>query len=100
MRADQARDFIGKGHPGGRSARWLADPGSEVVGLLSGLSLANHSDPGSFLVVQASSTQPRRIPVRRLLGGRMDWHLALTFPRLFQLVVACQFRASYQDLRS
>ena len=54
-----------------RSARWLTDPGSEVLGFLSGLSLANHSDPGSFLVVQASNTQPRRIPLRRVLGGRM-----------------------------
>lgn len=71
------------------SATWLADPGFVVVGLVSGLSLANHCDPGSFLVVQASSTQPRRVPLRRILGGHMDWHLPLTFPGLFQLVVAC-----------
>ena len=71
------------------SATWLADPGFMVVGLVSGLSLANHSGPGSFLVVHTSIVQPRWIPVRRILGRRMDWHLPLTFPGLLQLVVAC-----------
>ena len=72
-----------------RSATWLADPGFMVVGLVSGLSLANHSGPGSFVVVHTSIIQPRWIPVRRILGRLMDWHLPLTFPGLLQLVVAC-----------
>ena len=65
--ADKARDFIGKGHPGGEqegkgtqensSATWLAVSGFMVMGLVSGLSLANHSDSESFLVVHALFSQ-------------------------------------------
>ena len=65
--ADKARDFIGKGRPGGEqqvkgtqescSATWLALSGFTVMGLVSGLSLANHSDSGSFLVASASFNQ-------------------------------------------
>ena len=65
--ADKARDFIGKGHPGGEqqgkgtqencSAMWLAVSGFMVMGLVSRLSLANHSDSGSFLVAQVSLSQ-------------------------------------------
>ena len=36
---------------------WLAVSGFMVTGLVSGLSLANHSDPESFLVVHASFSQ-------------------------------------------
>ena len=71
--ADKARDFIGKGHPGGEqegqgtqencSAAWLAVLGFMVMGLVSGLSLANHSDSVSFQVVL------RSMPERRILGG-------------------------------
>ena len=66
-RVDKARDFIGKGHPGGEeqgkgtqedcSAMGLAASGFMVMGLISGLSLANHSDSESFLVVQALISQ-------------------------------------------
>ena len=66
-RADKARNFIGKGHPGREqqgkgtqencSATWLAVSGFTVTGLVSGLSLANHSDSGSFLVACASLSQ-------------------------------------------
>ena len=66
-RADKARDFIGKGRPGGEqqgkgtqencSATWLAVSGFTVIGLVSGLSPANHSDPRSFLVAWASLSQ-------------------------------------------
>ena len=59
--ADKARDFIGKGCPGGEqegkgtqencSVTWLAVSGFMVMGLVSRLSLADHSDPESFLVV-------------------------------------------------
>ena len=63
--ACKARDFIGKGRPGGEqegqgqgtqencSAIWLAVSGFMVTGLVSRLSLANHSDSESFLVVHA-----------------------------------------------
>ena len=67
--ADKARDFIGKGHPGGEqegkgtqencSVTWLAVSGFMVMGLVSGLFLANHSDSESFLVVQALFGQDR-----------------------------------------
>ena len=65
--ADKARDFIGKGHPGGEqegegtqeksSVTWLAVSGFIVMRLVSGLSLANHSESESFLVVQALLSQ-------------------------------------------
>ena len=65
--AGKARDFIGKGHPGGEqkgkgtqencSVIWLAVSGFMVMGLVSGLSLANHSDSESFLVVHALINQ-------------------------------------------
>ena len=65
--ADKARDFTGKGHPGGEqqdkgtqencSAGWLAALGFMVMGLVSGLSLANHSDSEPFLVVHALLSQ-------------------------------------------
>ena len=61
------KPFFGKGHPGGEqqgkgtqescSATWLAVSGFMVMGLVSGLPLANHSDSGSFLVVRASLSQ-------------------------------------------
>ena len=64
---DKARDFIRKGPQGGEqkgrgtqensSAIWLAVSGFMVMGLVSGLSLANHSDSESFLVVHALFSQ-------------------------------------------
>ena len=39
------------------SATWLAVSGFMVMGLVSGLSLANHSDSESFLVVHALFSQ-------------------------------------------
>ena len=61
--ADKARDFIGKGHPGrdqggkgtqeNGSATWLVVSRFMVIGVVSGLSLASHSDSEPFLVVQA-----------------------------------------------
>ena len=57
----------GRGPPGGEqqskgtqencSATWLAVTGFMVIGLVSRLSLANHSDSGSFLVTRASLSQ-------------------------------------------
>ena len=65
--ADEARDFIVKGHPGGEqqdegtqedcSAAWLAVLGFMVMELVSGLSLANYSDSWSFLVVHKLLSQ-------------------------------------------
>ena len=65
--ADKARDFIGKGHPGGEqegkgtqencSAAGLAVLGFMVMGLVSGWSLANHSNSEPFLVAHASLSQ-------------------------------------------
>ena len=40
-----------------RSATWLAVSGFMVMGLISGLSLADHSDSESFLVVHALLSQ-------------------------------------------
>ena len=60
--AGKARDFIGKGHLGGEqrtqencSATWLAVSGFMVMGLVSGWSLANHSNsvfPGGTPIAQ------------------------------------------------
>ena len=76
--ADKARDFIGKGHLGGEqqakgtqensSVTWLAVSGFMVMGLVSGLSLANHSD-SRVLPGGARLVQPRWMPERRILGG-------------------------------
>ena len=58
-----------------------------VMGLVSGLSLANHSDSESFLVVHALFSQ---MDAREKDSGRWSdmWCLLLTFPELFRLVEA------------
>ena len=65
--ADKTRDFIGKEHLGGEqwgkgtqencSATWLVVSGFMVMGLVSGWSLANHSNSESFLVVRTLLSQ-------------------------------------------
>ena len=65
--AEKTRDFIRKGHLGGEqygkgtqknsSATWLAVSDLMVMGLVSGLSLANHPDSESFLVVHTLFSQ-------------------------------------------
>ena len=65
--ANKVRDFIGKrllggGQEGNKtqenySAMWLTVAGFMVMGLVSGLSLTNHSDSGSFLVAHALLSQ-------------------------------------------
>ena len=94
--ADKARHFIGRRHPGGEqqgkgtqencSAMWLAVLGFMVMGLVSGLSLANHSDSESFLMVHTSPSQDgcHREGFWRWTDTRC---LLLTFPDLFWLVV-------------
>ena len=62
--AVKVRDFIGKGCRGGGqegegngencSATWLTVSGFMVIGLVSGLSLASHSELGSFLGAHTS----------------------------------------------
>ena len=67
------------------------------MGFVSGLSLANHSDLESFLVVHALFSQDRcqREGFWEVVG---HVYFLLTFPELFWLVVACQFHVLYQDL--
>ena len=75
--ADQARDFIEKGHLGreqeGKRTQenclvtWLVVSGFKEMEWISRLSLANHSDSGSLLVVHIA--QPRWTPARMILGG-------------------------------
>ena len=72
--ADKARDFIGKGHPGGeQQGKGTQENCSAmcfmVMGLVSKLSLANHSDSEFFLLVHLGLVQPRWMPERRILGG-------------------------------
>ena len=65
--AVQVRDFIGKDCRGRRqegegngencSATWLTVSDFIVIGLVSGLSLASHSEPGSFLGAHTSLSQ-------------------------------------------
>ena len=65
--AERVRDFIGKSHLGREqegegtqvdcSATWLVVSGYIVMGIVSRLSLANHSDSWSFLVVHALLSQ-------------------------------------------
>jgi len=96
----KARGFIGKGcRDGGQegegswencSAMWLTVSGFMGTGLVSGLSLASHSELGSFLVAYASLIQGgfcKEDPGR--LVRPADWSLLspLTFPE-FWLVVA------------
>ena len=76
--ADKARDFIGKEHPGGEqqgkgtqensSGTWLKVSGFMVMGLVSRLSLANHSN-SRVLPGGARLVQPRWMTERRTLGG-------------------------------
>ena len=66
-RTDKAKDFIregcltgeqqGKGTQENCSATWLRVSAFMVMGLVSRLSLANHSDSGSSLVVPTSLSQ-------------------------------------------
>ena len=84
------QDFIGKGLLGGEqegkgaqencSAMWLAVSGFMVKRLVSGLSLANHSGSGSFLVARALLTQDgfQQEGFWEVVG-HMDWCLLSPF---------------------
>ena len=95
--ADKARDFIGKGRLGGEqegkgtqknhSVTWLAVSGFMMMGLVSGLSLANHlTQSPSWCCTPCLA----KMNAREKDSGRWSdmWCLLLTFPELFQLVVA------------
>ena len=71
----------GKGTEENCSAAWLTVSGFMVMGLVSGLSLANHSD--SVLSGGAHLVQPRRMPERRILRGGSDMCCLLASPELF-----------------
>ena len=65
--ADKAKDFIGKGRPDAKqkgkgnqedcSAMWLTVLGFVGMGLVSRLSLTNHSNSGFFLVAHTLLSQ-------------------------------------------
>ena len=103
---DKARDFIGKGQMGGEqeaeetqencSAAWLADLGFMVMGLVSGWSLANHSNsesPGG-----AHIAQPRWMLARGILrNGRTrvsPFDLSRTLPVGDGLLIPCSLSGS------
>ena len=63
-----------------------------VIRLVPGLSLANPSDSGSFLVAYASLSQdgPQREGFWEVgKQYELESSLLLTFPEFFRLVVAC-----------
>ena len=100
-RADKARAFIRKGCPGREqqrkgtqengSAAWLTDSDFMVMTLVSGLSLANHSDSGSFLVAprhNSAKMDSSEMDSGKLVG-HMDWHPLFLFNHSwFPLVVS------------
>ena len=75
--ADKARDFIGRRHLGRQqqgkgtqenfSSMWLTVSGFMLIGLVSRLSLASHSD--SVFPLGTHMAQPRWMLVRGILGG-------------------------------
>ena len=87
-----SRDFMGEGvwHPsrkqqgeGTQEDCSATVSGFMLMGLVSGLFLANHSDSQSFLVVHSA-----KMDAREKDSGKWShtWCLLLTFPELFQLV--------------
>ena len=82
-----------KGSQENRSAMRLEVLGFMVMGLVSELSLANHSDSRSLLVVcvQCSVKTDSNEKDSGRLAGHMDRSLLtpLTFLKLFWLMVAC-----------
>ena len=65
------REKQGKGTREDSSAMWLKVLGFMVVGLVSKLSLANHSDSESFLVAYQSA----KMDSSEKDSGRLDRHL-------------------------
>ena len=78
----------GRGTQENCSATWLAVSGFMVMGFVSGLSLANHSDSESSWWCTPCSA---KMDARGKDSGRWTdrWCLLLTFLKLFWLVEAC-----------
>ena len=76
-----------KGTQGNRSVTRPAVSGLMVMGFVSGVSLADHSDSESFRCCMAVSAQ---MDARETDSARWSdmWCLLWTFPKLFQLVEA------------
>ena len=83
----QGGEQQGKGTHENCYATWLRVLGLTVIGFISGLSVANHSDLESFLGCTRCSA---KMDAREKDSGRWwdTWCLLLTFPELFRLVVA------------
>ena len=83
----QGREQEGKGTQENCSATWLAVSGFMVMGLVSGLSLANHLTPSPAWWCMPCSA--KMDASKKDSERRSDMQcLLLTFPELFQLVVA------------
>ena len=84
---DKARDFTGKGRPGGeqqvREPRRTALPCAQSLGFYgNGVSFWVVSCQSLWLRVLPGGTciaQPKWLPVRRILGGHVDWCLFSPF---------------------
>ena len=99
-RADKARDFIGKGRPGREqegqgtqedcSAPWLTVLGFTVIGLVSSSlwPIILTQSPSKWHAHHSDKMSSRKEDSGRLVG-HMNRSLLLTFPKFFQLVVAC-----------
>ena len=89
--------LLGKGTQENCSAMWLAVSGLMVMGLVSGLSLANHSDSESFLVVHALFSQDgcQREGFWEVVGQVVSpFDLSRTFLVGGGLLVPCSFAQS------
>ena len=115
---DKARDFIGKGHPGGEqqgkgtqencSATCLAVSGFMVMRLVSGLSLVNHlawpvfglTRGPSWWHVHLSAKMDSSEKDSGRLVGHMDWHLLPPsgLSRILLVSFRWQHHVPYQDL--
>ena len=105
--ADKARDFIGKGHPGGEqegegtqencSALWLIVSGFMVMGLVFVWSLADHSNSESFLVAHTSLSQAG---CEQEGFWEVDGHVVSPFHLSRTLPVGGGLLVPYQDLLS
>ena len=105
--AGKARDFIGKGHPRVESSR-VREPGELLCHMAH--SLGFYGGGIGFLVVSGQSfwlrvlpggahiAQPRRIPVRRILGGGrtcgISFDLSQILPVCGGLLLLCSLSGS------
>ena len=80
----------GKGTQEDCSVVWLTVSGFTVMWLVSRLSLANHSDSGSFMVACASFSQDRSKSEGLWEVGRTcGLESPFDFPQVFGLMAAC-----------